>query len=145
MASSAIAIIFGALALAFVEGLGRFYPARRAWLRMRSQNGRRAVRAMRKRFEERATTKTPEWLVWLLVALVIAWVASASLLDKRWWEVVLDVLPYVFVGLAFLRLPHSLGLVAGRMKNYERDIGEDPDKDYDEPDEGGGGVAEIAL
>lgn len=144
MISGAIAIILGALALAFVEGMGRFYPARRAWLRMRSQNGRRAVRAMRKRFEERATNKTPEWLIWLLAALVIGWVASASLLDKRWWEVVLDVLPYVFVGLAFLRLPHSMGLVAERMRAYERDSGEDPDKDYDE-DDGGGGVAEIAL
>lgn len=144
MVSGAIAIILGALALAFVEGMGRFYPARRAWLRMRSQNGRRAVRAMRRRFEERATNKTPEWLIWLLAALVIGWVASASLLDKRWWEVVLDVLPYVFVGLAFLRLPHSMGLVAKRMRAYERDSGEDPDKDYDE-DDGGGGVAEIAL
>ncbi len=144
MVSGAIAIILGALALAFVEGMGRFYPARRAWLRMRSQNGRRAVRAMRKRFEERGTNKTPEWLIWLLVALVIGWVASASLLDKRWWEVVLDVLPYVFVGLAFIRLPHAMRLVAERMKDYERDAGEDPDRDYDE-DDGGGGVAEIAL
>ena len=144
MISGAIAIILGGLAFAFVEGMGRFYPARRAWLRMRSQNGRRAVRAMRKRFEDRATNKTPQWLIWLLVALVIAWVASASLLDKRWWEVVLDVLPYVFVGLAFIRLPHAMTLVAERMKNYERDVGEDPDRDYDEED-GGGGVAEVAL
>lgn len=145
MVSGAIAIILGALALAFVEGMGHFYPARRAWLRMRSQNGRRAVRAMRKRFEERAANRTPDWLIWLLVALVIGWVASASLLDKRWWEVVLDVLPYVFVGLAFIRLPHAMHLVAERMKNYERDAGEDPDKDYDEYDDDGGGVAEIAL
>lgn len=144
MVSGAIAIIFGALAWAFVEAFGTFYPAKAAWMRMRSQNGRRAVRAMRKRFEAAAERKTPRWLVYLLVALAGAWVASASLLDKRWWEVVLDVLPYVFVAIAFLRLPAGMAKVALRMRDYERDAGEDPDKDYDDFDDPGG-VAEIAL
>src|SRR5918992_2967856 len=144
MVSGAIAIIFGALAWAFVEGFGAFYPAKATWMRMRSQNGRRAVRAMRRRFESAAERKTPRWLVYLLAALVVGWIASASLLDKRWWEVVLDVLPYVFVGIAFLRLPANMARVSLRMRDYERDAGEDPDKEYDDFDDQGG-VAEIAL
>lgn len=144
MVSGAIAIIFGALAWAFVEGFGAFYPAKATWMRMRSQNGRRAVRAMRRRFETAAERKTPRWLVYVLFALAGAWVASASLLDKRWWEVVLDVLPYVFVAIALLRLPANMARVALRMRDYERDAGEDPDKDYDDFDDQGG-VAEIAL
>jgi hypothetical protein len=79
----------------------------------------------------------------VLAVLAVGWVASASLLDKRWWEVVLDVLPYVFVGIAFLRIPAVLHKVAERMRGYERDVGEDPDKDIDDDD--GGVVAEIAL
>ena len=144
MVSGAIAIIFGALIWAFIEGFGRFYPAKTTWLRMRSQNGRKAVRAMRKRFEAAAERRTPRWLIYVLVALVVGWIASASLLDKRWWEVVLDVLPYAFVGGGFVRLPSNMARVALRMRDYERDIGEDPDKDYDDFDDSGG-IAEIAL
>ena len=144
MVSGAIAIIFGALAWAFVEGFGAFYPAKATWMRMRSQNGRRAVRAMRMRFEHAAARRTPRWLIYVLAALVGGWIASASLLDKRWWEVVLDVLPYAFVGIAFLRLPANMAKVALRMRDHERNAGEDPDRDYDDFDDHGG-VAEIAL
>jgi hypothetical protein len=98
---------------------------------------------MRVRIEAVADRRTPRSLVVVLVVLVVGWVASASLLDKRWWEVVLDVLPYVFVGIAFLRIPAVLRKVADRMRGYERDVGEDPDKDIDDDD--GGVVAEIAL
>jgi hypothetical protein len=144
MVTGAIAIMLGALTLAVVEGMGKFYPARTTWTRIRSRHGRRAARAMRVRLEATADRGTPRPLVVLLLVVAIAWVASASLLDKRWWEVVLDVLPYVFVGVAFLRVPPVLRKVADRMKGYERDAGEDPDRDLDDGDESGG-AAEIAL
>ena len=77
-----------------------------------------------------------------LLALTILWIAIASLLDKRWFEVVLDVLPYALVGLALVRTPGSLRKMAERMAEYERDQGEDPDRDYETGD---GGPAAIAL
>ena len=140
---SAIAAIGTALmAWGFVEGFGRFYPSKAAWMRIRSRHGRRAARAMRRRFEAGAQRGTPGWLIVALFALVGGWIASAGLLDKFWWEVALDVLPYVLVGVAFLRLPSMMGKIAERMRSYEKDLGEDPDSDYDEGD---GGVAVIAL
>lgn len=144
MITGAIAIILGALTLAVVEAMGKFYPARTTWVRIRSRHGRRAARAMRERIEAVAERRTPRPLVVLLIVLVVGWIASASLLDKRWWEVVLDVLPYVFVGVAFLRLPAVLRKVAERVKGYERDAGEDPERDLDDGEEGGGAV-EVAL
>ena len=141
MTSGLIAIASAALVWAFVEGLGRFYPSKAAWLRIRSRHGRRVARSMRERFEARADRGTPRWLTILFGAVVGAWIASASLLDKRWWEVVIDVLPYALVGGAFLRLPPVMRKIAERMKGYERDLGEDPDSDI----EGEGGVAAIAL
>jgi hypothetical protein len=77
----------------------------------------------------------------VLVVLVIAWVASASWLDKHWYEVALDVLPYVFVGLALMRTPGALRAIGERMKEYERDQGEDPDKDLFNEDPGAGEIA----
>lgn len=128
------------LTWAFVEGLGSFYPSKAAWLRIRSRHGRRVARAMRERFEAGAARGTPRWLIITFCLLVGAWIASASLLDKRWWEVVLDVAPYALVGAAFVRLPRMMNRIAERMRNYERDLGEDP-----EGDEGDGGAAVIAL
>ena len=142
MTTGLVAILAAAIVAGFVEGLGRFYPSKAAWLRIRSRHGRRAARAMRERFQAAAERETPRWLTITLAVVVGGWIASASLLDKRWWEVVLDVLPYVLVGVAFLRLSPVLRKVAERMKKYERDLGEDPDTDYDEGD---GGAAVIAL
>lgn len=142
MTSGLVAIVAAAIVWLFVEGLGGIYPSKAAWLRIRSRHGRRAARAMRKRFDAWADRETPRWLTITLALIVGGWIASASLLDKRWWEVVLDVAPYVLVGLAFLRLSPVMRKVAERMKAYERDLGEDPDSDYDEGD---GGVAVIAL
>ena len=142
MDSAIIASGTAFLAWAFVEGLGSFYPSRAAWLRIRSRHGRRVARAMRERFEAGAERGTPKWLTTVLIVLVGGWIASASLLDKRWWEVVLDVLPYALVGAAFLRIPPVMHKVAERMRRYEKDIGEDPDSDLDDGD---GGVAVIAL
>jgi hypothetical protein len=142
MTTGAIAALIGVLVLGFVESLHRFYPARRAWLRMRRLHGRLAVRLMRERYERAATHRAPRQLALVLAVLVIAWVASASWLDKRWYEVLFDVLPYVFVGLALVRTPNALRAIGERMKEYERDQGEDPDKDlFDE----GPGADEIAL
>lgn len=141
MATGVVAALIGVLALGFVEGLRRFYPARRTWLRLRRARGRLAVRLLRERFEAAAARRTPRTLATLLLCLVIAWVAAASLLDKRWYEVVLDVLPYVFAGIALLRTSGALSAVAERMKDYERDAGEDPDRPLDE----GPGEDVIAL
>ena len=140
MTTAGIAALVATLALGFVEGLGRFYPARRTWWRLRRARGRRAVRAMRERFESAGNRRPPRLLTTLLLGLVITWVAAASLLDKRWWEVVLDVLPYVIVLAALLRTPLSLRRVAERMKDHERDAGEDPDAEQDE-----GGAAVLSL
>jgi hypothetical protein len=127
VASGVIAALAAALALGFVEGVGRFYPARPTWSRLWRTRGRESVRAMRERFEAAGRRRAPGGLVQLLFGLVIVWVAVASLLDKRWFEVVLDVLPYVIVLAALLRTPVALRRVAERMKTYERDAGEDPD------------------
>ena len=143
MTSAIVAIASAVIVYLFVEGFGRLYPSKAAWLRIRSRHGRRAARKMRERFEAGADRGTPRWLTIVLAVLVGGWIASASLLDKRWWEVVLDVLPYVLVGVAFLRLPPVMRKIAERMKTYERDIGEDPDSDLN--DDGDGGAAVIAL
>ncbi|MEA2453376.1 MAG: hypothetical protein QOG04_2086 [Actinomycetota bacterium] len=142
MSSGLVAIVAALVVWTFVEGFGRIYPSKAAWLRIRSRHGRRAARAMRERFEAGSEHGTPNWLTITLCALVGAWIASASLLDKRWWEVVLDVLPYALVGAAFLRLPKMMHKIAERMKTYERDLGEDPESDYNDGD---GGAAVIAL
>ncbi|MQB01560.1 MAG: hypothetical protein GEU78_14940 [Actinobacteria bacterium] len=140
MSTIGLAALFAALALGFVEGFGRFYPSKRTWTRLRSRHGRRAVRAMRERFESAAQAKTGRNVATLLLALAIVWVAVAPALDKRWYEVVLDVLPYVFVLIAMMRVPRVLWKVAERMKEYERSIGEDPDTELDD-----GGATAIAL
>lgn len=127
MTSGAIAALVAGLALAFVEGVGRFYPSRETWSRLRRARGREAVRAMRERFEGAGSRRPPRLLLTLLLGLVIAWVAAASLLDKRWWEVVLDVLPYAFVYAALLRTPTVMHRVGQRMKDREREAGDDPD------------------
>lgn len=139
MTTGIVAICMAALAWGFVEGLGRFYPSKAAWLRIRSRHGRRVARSMRERFEAVADRGTPGWLSSLMAILVIGWIASASLLDKRWWEVVMDVAPYALVGAALLRLPKVMRKIADRMKDYEKDF---PDLDSDDGD---GGAAAIAL
>ena len=120
-----IAALLAALSLGFVEALGRFYPARRTWERLRSAQGRAAVRAMRERMEAAAVRRAPRVVALLLVVLVVAWVAASSLLDKRWWEVVVDIVPYLIVAVAVLRTPYVLRKIADRMRSYEGDKGED--------------------
>lgn len=140
MTTAVIAASIGALALAFVEGLARFYPSRRTWLRLRRMNGYRPVRAMRERAEAAAHRKMGRTAATLLLLLAVVWVAVAPLLDKRWYEVVFDVLPYVFVLIALLRVPHALTQMAERMKDHERAEGFDPDAPP-----GDGGPTAIAL
>lgn len=147
MASGVIASLAAALVLGFVEGMARFYPARRAWLRMRRINGRRAMRRFRERIEAAAESRVSRILAGVLVVLVAAWIA-ASLLDlafvgaKRWHEVLLDVFPYGLVSAALLRMRPAMRRVAERMRDYEDDHGDRPDEDLDE---GQGGPAELAL
>ncbi|MGH8574360.1 MAG: hypothetical protein ACREX8_17550 [Gammaproteobacteria bacterium] len=144
MASGLIASFAAALALGYAEGMGRFYPAHKTWLRLRSRHGRRAVRAMRERFEGVATSRIPRILAIVLLGLVVGWILSASLLDKRWYEVVMDVLPYGIVGVTLLRTPAIMRKIAERIRDYERDIGEDPERELlDDP--GDGGPTAIAL
>lgn len=134
MTSAIIASFAAIVALGFLEGVGRFYPARKTWWRLRRTRGRSAVVLMRARCERAADPLLARRLASLLFALVIVWVGIASLLDKRWHEVVWDVTPYVIVCIAVLRTPRVLDSVAERMKEYERDAGEDPDES---PGEGG--------
>jgi len=143
MTSGVIASFLAVLALAFAEGLGRFYPARRTWLRLRSQHGRRAVRAMRERFEAVAQSRAPLVLALLLLGLMLAWIASAGLLDKRWYEVLMDVFPYAFIAIAMLRTPAIMTSIVERMKEHERSSGEDPDVPIRDQD--GNGPTAIAL
>ena len=96
---------------------------------------------MRERFEAAADRRPPRILFTLLLGLAVVWVAAASLLDKRWWEVVMDVLPYVIVLAALLRTPVILRKIAERMRDHERDAGIDPDA----PLEGDGGPTALAL
>ena len=77
----------------------------------------------------------------MLAVLVVAWIAASSLLDKRWYEVLLDVFPYLLAILALLRTPSALRSVAERMKDYEREAGEDPDAEPDDEI----GPTELAL
>ena len=127
MTTGIAAALVAVLVWAFVEGFGRFYPAREAWWRMRRAKGREAVRRMRERFEIASDRRMGRRLVTMVVALLIVWVAAASLLDKRWFEVVADVLPSVIVAIALLRIPAAMRAVSERMKEYERDAGDDPD------------------
>ena len=143
MTTGLIAALVAVLALGFVEGIRRFYPSRQTWRRLRRTRGRLAVRLMRERFEAAAQQGSPRVLAEVLAGLVVIWIAVASLLDKRWYEVVTDVLPYVFVGIALFRLPGALRSIAERMKDYEREVGEDPDEDW--RDGGDGGPAVLAL
>jgi hypothetical protein len=140
MASGVVAALIATLMLGFVEGMGRFYPAHRTWVRLRSRHGRRAIRAMRERLDSAAEHKTGRTLALILLGLVAAWVAAAGLLDKRWYEVLLDVTPYLLIAAAFFRVSPVLGKIAERMKEYERDVGEDPDRDVED-----GGPTAIAL
>ncbi len=142
MTSASIAALIAVLALGIVEGMRRFYPARDTWWRLRRRHGRRAVRAMRERFEAAARRRTPRVLALLLAALVVVWVALSSLLDKHWYEVALDSLPYAFVAIALLRIPGAMTAMAERMRDFEREAGEDPDADIDEQ---GGGPSAVAL
>jgi hypothetical protein len=120
-----IAALAAALALGFVEGLGRFYPSRTTWRRMRRARGRLAMVRMRERFEASAARRSPRVLALALLVLMAAWIAASSLLDKRWHEVLTDVIPYVLVGIALLRVPPAMREIGERMKEYEREVGDD--------------------
>lgn len=135
MTSAGIAALVAVLALGFIEGLRRFYPSREAWRRLRRRRGVRAIRAMRERYEAAGTRSVPGRLVELLLGLVLVWIAVAGWLDKLWYEVLLDALPYVFVLVAILRTPGALFAVGERMKEYEREVGEDPDAEPEEEGE----------
>lgn len=143
MTSSIVAMLLAVAAWSFVELLGRFYPAKPAWLRLRRIHGRRAVRRMRERFQAASRRRVARRLVLLLLAAVALWVAAAGPLDKRWYEVLGDAAPSLIVILALLRIHPAMAAIAERMREYEREMGEDPDRPYDE--EGGGGSSELAL
>lgn len=142
MTTSIVAISVALIVYAYVEVLGRTYPTPTAWRKLRRRRGRRAARRMRERFEEAGSSKTGRRLLTFVLALAIIWVASASLLDKRWYEVVADVAPSLIVILALYRLPEALLAAAERMKDLERQAGEDPDQPLDDDDLEG---PEIAL
>ena len=99
------------------------------------------MRAMRERYEAAGLRKVPGRLIELLLGLVIVWIALAGVLDRLWYEVLLDTLPYVFVLIAILRTPGALFAVGERMKDFERDAGDDPDAEPEDE----GGPAELVL
>jgi hypothetical protein len=140
MATSIIASLMALAALGFLELFGRIYPARELWWRLRRSRGREAVRKLRERYEGAAARRVPRIIAVVLLALIAAWVATSSLLDKRWYEVVTDSLPSAIVVVALLRTPPVLRHVADRMKVYEREAGDEPDA----PEEEGGPTA-LAL
>lgn len=133
MNSASIAALLAALALGFVEGLKRFYPSRTTWRRLRRARGRLPMIKLRERYEAAASERAPRYLALALLVLVATWIAVASLLDKRWHEVLFDVLPYVIAVAAVLRIPACLRAIAERMKEHERDIGDDKIIDDDLP------------
>lgn len=143
MTTGLIAALVAVLALGFVEALRGFYPSRATWKKLRRARGRLAVRLMRERVETAAERGSPKVLAEVLAGLVIIWIAVASLLDKRWYEVVTDLLPYLIVGIALYRLRGALRAMAERMRDYEREVGEDPDEDWREG--GDGGPTAVAL
>lgn len=140
MATSFLAATMALAALGFLELFGRIYPARELWWRLRRARGRESVRKMRERYEGAAAHRTPLILAILMFLLVGVWVAIASLLDKRWYEVVTDSMPAAIVAIALLRTRSILRVVAGRMKDYEREAGDEPDAPFE-----GGGPSAIAL
>ena len=145
MTSAIIAAFAAVAALGFLEGVGRFYPARKTWWRLRRTRGRSAVVLMRARCERAADPALARRLASILIALVVVWIGTASLLDKRWHEVVWDVTPYVIVSVTLLRTPRVLRSVADRMKEYEKDAGEDPDGPEAGGDGRAGGPEAVAL
>jgi hypothetical protein len=141
METGAVAAAVALLVFFFIEGMGRFYPARAAWWRMRRTRGRFATRRIRGRIEEASARPTPRIIAVVLLALVGVWIALADRMAKFWYEVALDVLPYLIVAGALFRTPLALRAIAERMREYERRAGEDPDSDLD----GGGGEAVVEL
>ncbi|MCA1839446.1 MAG: hypothetical protein ABR579_08250 [Actinomycetota bacterium] len=137
MASGLTAALLAALVLAFEEGLGKFYPSRELWMRLRRTRGSETVRRMRERFEMGSHMRASWWFALALLAVVAAQIATIHWLHLRWYQVVINLLPALFVALALLRVPHALGAIAERMKTYERDSGDDP--------EAWGGEATIAT
>lgn len=86
---------------------------------------------LRERLEALAARREPRLLALLLLLLMGTWIAASSLLDKRWYEVLTDVLPYLIVGAALLRVPPALHSIAERMKEYEHEFGDDVATDDD--------------
>ncbi len=94
------------------------------------------------RFEDLADSGIAPKISIVLLALVAVWIAAAPALDKYWYEVAVDALPYPFIAIALLRAPGSLRKIAERIRTYERDIGEDPERDLGDD---GPGPTELAL
>src|ERR687895_2967888 len=103
MGTSFVAAVMALAALGFLELFGRIYPARELWWRLRRARGRESVRKMRERYEGAAGHRTPLILSIVVLVLVAAWIATASLLDKRWYEVVTDSLPAAIVAITLVR------------------------------------------
>ena len=127
MGTSFVAAVMALAALGFLELFGRIYPARELWWRLRRARGRESVRKMRERYEGAAARRAPLILAVVILAMIAAWIATSSLLDKRWYEVVADSLPSVIVAIALLRTRPILRNVAKRMKGYEQQAGDEPD------------------
>lgn len=98
---------------------------------------------MRERIATVGKSRVPRFVAILLLGLVLGWISSKSLLDRSWIEVGTDVLPYVFICIAMLRIPSIVTRIVERMMNYERSVGEDPDVPLIDQD--GDGPSALAL
>jgi hypothetical protein len=126
MTTGMIAALAAVVALGFVEGIRRFYPSRQTWQSLRRKRGRLAVRLMRERAEAVADRGAPRVIAETLAGLAIIWIAVASLLDKRWTEVVTDIFPYLVVGIAVVRVPGALRAVGPPSPSRQSASGSSP-------------------
>lgn len=136
-----ISALMAALSWGFVEGFGRFYPSKGTWWKLRRARGREPLRRTRERFEEVGARSGPRKLALVLVILLLVWVGVAGLLDKRWYEVLADVAPSLLVIMGLLRVPPALRAIAARMKEYERQAGDDPDEPFEGEESGPTAIA----
>ncbi len=88
---------------------------------------------MRERYEAASKQRASLWFALSLLAVVAAQLATIHLLHLHWYQVVINLLPAFFVAIALLRVPHALRGITERMKDYEKEAGDDPEEWGGEP------------
>ena len=88
---------------------------------------------MRERYEAASNQRASLWFAVSLLAVVAAQIATIHWLHLHWYQVVINLLPALFAAVALLRTPHALRAIVERMKNYEREAGDDPEAGWGDP------------